>query len=152
MTSPAPTISAVSASFRCASTRDRIDVTGSRSKIVSRPLPADDPRQGQPDRQGAPRAGMDAVYAAQGGAVAHHRLFRGPPERGWRARPGRKREVGGAGIASGSMAFVGASVKNRYRWPAGPNVGRCQELSGPRRNTFPLNSDSERNMFACVLQ
>jgi UDP-glucuronate decarboxylase len=26
-----------------------IDVTGSRSKIVSRPLPADDPRQRQPD-------------------------------------------------------------------------------------------------------
>jgi UDP-glucuronate decarboxylase len=71
-----------------------IDTTGSRARIVSRPLPADDPRQRQPrHRQGAPSAGVDATHAAQGGLVADHRLFRGAAAGGRCACLGRHRKI-----------------------------------------------------------
>ncbi len=53
-------------------------------------------------REGAPRAGMDAAHAAQGGAGAHHRLFRGAAAGGRRARRDRHRK-----IARGCPATIG---------------------------------------------
>jgi UDP-glucose 4-epimerase len=67
-----------------------IDVTGSPSKIVSRPLPADDPRQRQPDIAKA----RHVLGWTQGGAGVHHRLFRSTAAGRRRARPGRRRNIG----------------------------------------------------------
>ena len=55
-----------------------IRLTGSRSKIVFKPLPADDPTQRRPDIALAQRrARLAADDRARGGAAADHRLFQG---------------------------------------------------------------------------
>ena len=54
------------------------ELTGSRSRIVHRPLPQDDPRQRQPDIcKGAGDPWLEADHAAQRGAGENDRLFRG---------------------------------------------------------------------------
>ena len=65
-----------------------IEMTGSRSRIVHRPKPEDDPRQRRPDiSQARTVAELAAEDPAQGGAQAHHRLFRPTAQRPGRARP-----------------------------------------------------------------
>ena len=56
-----------------------LELTGSSSKLVHRPLPEDDPNQRQPDiARAKARAGLGAHRGARGGAEADHRLFRRP--------------------------------------------------------------------------
>jgi hypothetical protein len=130
-----------------------------RSKIVSRPLPADDPRRASPIAKARHVLGWTPRTLLKDALLRTIAYFEDLLNEGWRARPGRKREVGGAGIASGSMAFVGASAKYRYRWPGGPNVGRRQDIRctkaraiGSSSKYVPTHSDTERNIFACALQ
>ena len=70
-----------------------IELTGSRSRIVHRPLPQDDPRQRRPDiSQAQDGARLGAEDPAPGGAQAHHRVFRRAAQRPGRARqPGERR-------------------------------------------------------------
>jgi UDP-glucuronate decarboxylase len=61
-----------------------VDMIGSRSTIVYRPLPSDDPRRRRPD---ITRSGLDADRTPGSGSRAHDRLFRRLAE----ARPGAVR-------------------------------------------------------------
>ena len=59
-----------------------IALTGSRSQIVHRPLPEDDPMQRQPDiTRAGDAARLAADGPARGGAEADHRLLRRPARR-----------------------------------------------------------------------
>ena len=56
-----------------------VDIVGSRSKIIYRPLPVDDPRRRRPDiAQAAVRARLVAEGRAPGGPSRHDRLLRRP--------------------------------------------------------------------------
>jgi UDP-glucuronate decarboxylase len=56
-----------------------IELTGSRSQLLTRPLPVDDPLQRCPDIYGEEAARLGAEGAARAGIDAMHRLFRRSP-------------------------------------------------------------------------
>ena len=64
-----------------------IELTGSRSKIVHRPMPEDDPRQRQPNIERArEHLGWAPQHAARGRPAQDHRLFRKAADRRGLAR------------------------------------------------------------------
>ena len=98
-----------------------LELTGSRSEIVHRPLPENDPMQRQPDIARAKALlGWEPTIALEAGAEEDHRLLRRPAGRagrGSRLRPGRSRAAGRA---------------QRAR-----TARRRRRLSRPRRATCP---------------
>ena len=74
-----PSTSATPRNSPCGSSpRSILDLTGSRSKIVHRPLPQDDPRQRRPDISEAERLlGWRPVTPLREGLSKDHPLFRG---------------------------------------------------------------------------
>jgi UDP-glucuronate decarboxylase len=64
--------------------RSVIELTGSKSRIVHQPLPADDPRQRQPDiRQARERLDWMPTVALQQGLVQTIDYFRRLLDNGW---------------------------------------------------------------------
>ena len=76
-----------------------IALTGSRSTIVRRPLPVDDPVQRCPDiAQAEAVLGWQPAHRAQGRPDAHHRLFRQASLHAGaqtRSRPASERDIAG---------------------------------------------------------
>ena len=74
-------------------------LTGSRSTIVRRPLPVDDPMQRCPDiAQARGGAGLAAAHRLKDGLDAHHRLFRQASLHAGaqtRSRPASERDIAG---------------------------------------------------------
>ena len=114
--SPDRSTSAIPASSPCSSWRRRSSpMTGSRSRIEFRPLPADDPRQRQPDISAGQAV---ARLAARRCRWRRASSARSPTSRGaWTAMA----EAGGGPTRSAGLAFAGARWY-RSAWERMPMV------------------------------
>ena len=91
--------------------------TGAKNEIQYLPLPADDPKQRQPDISASPRkVGLEPEDSSCRGAQANHRLFQQLTRR---PKPGRPRSAGRGRCRSSTQSV------NRALPAAAPERGVC---------------------------